>query len=92
MVAKITVQKGREEEFIAHAEAISQSARKDAGCLFYEVFQMTEERNVFYLVEQWQSEMYFNRHLATAASRRFEQQVKAIQTEDIQPLNWEKVV
>jgi len=86
------VQQGRADEFFHCAAGFIERARKDAGCIFYEIYQMVDDRCEFYLLEQWQSEEHFNRHLSTGHAKDFESKVREMQSEDLFPFVWEKVV
>ena len=92
LLAHICVKDGMCKDFIKYATAVKEHAVQEAGCLLYEVYQLADNKNEFYLLEEWRSEEYFIRHLASSHARAFENRVKEIQAEELQPILWEKIV
>ena len=61
--ARCVVQKDRVEEFKAFATELVEKTRKEAGCVSYELVQVTgKDDNLFAFVEKWENSEYLNIH------------------------------
>lgn len=50
----------------------------EKGCLKYELYQLDEDRDVFFIIEIWKSEKRYNDHLASDAFKALEAEMKEL--------------
>jgi len=91
-IAKIKV---KAECVAAFQQAVAELAiptRKEAGCVFYELYQMKDEKEVFFFMEEWKSEDDLKQHLSSPHVKAFGEKVDPMTDGDVQPFFWNKVV
>jgi quinol monooxygenase YgiN len=62
LLAKSTLQEGKQQDFIAVAEKLVKATREEPGCLYYDLVQDDSEDKVFYFVEKYQDEAAVEAH------------------------------
>lgn len=93
-IAKVKVNPGKTEYFKQAVAELALETRAEAGCLFYELYQMLEDETIFFFVEEWESESNLQAHLKTLHVADF---IKKIKMEDVEagaaePFRWKRVV
>ena len=62
LLAKSTLQEGKQQDFIAVAEKLVKATREEPGCLYYDLVQDASDDKVFYFVEKYQDEVAVEAH------------------------------
>ncbi len=63
IVLKFTIQEDKIEQYREIATKVVPIARKDKGCISYQLFQDTDKHNIFSLIEVWENREAFNDHM-----------------------------
>lgn len=80
LIAKNTLQEGKQAEFIRIAEKMAQESRKEAGCLAYELVQEEGSDTIFYFVEKYRDEAALEAHRASAYFQTYVPMLGALRT------------
>lgn len=80
LIAKNTLQEGKQAEFIRIAESMAKESRKEAGCLSYELVQEETNDTVFYFVEKYQDEAALQAHRASGHFQTYVPMLGALRT------------
>ena len=62
VVARVTVKEGREAAFSAVASVLVEATRKEAGCLFYTLYQSPMDPKSFIFYEEYKDQAAFELH------------------------------
>ncbi|WP_301357818.1 putative quinol monooxygenase [Enterococcus spodopteracolus] len=60
--AKFTIKEAKRAEFLDEATQLIEATRKEDGCLSYQLYESTEQVNVFLMVENWRDEQAIEGH------------------------------
>ena len=75
VIAKLTVKPGTNHVFVEAFEELTKESRKEAACISYHLYQDLNNENIYYTVEEWQSEEGLQQHMHAphfkTASRNF---------------------
>ena len=71
LLAKSTLQEGKQQDFIAVAEKLVKATREEPGCLYYDLVQDVSDNKVFYFVEKYQDETAVEAHKASEHFRKY---------------------
>lgn len=75
VIAKLTIKPGTNQIFLEAFEGLTNESRKEAACISYNLYQDLKNENVYYTVEEWQSEEGLQQHMHAphfkAASKSF---------------------
>lgn len=66
LIAKNTVQKGKQQEFVALAKEMIVNTRKEAGCVSYDLVADQNDEQIYFFVEKYQDEKAVEFHRGTA--------------------------
>ncbi|MFY7750300.1 MAG: putative quinol monooxygenase, partial [Exiguobacterium acetylicum] len=64
--AKLEVQPAKREEFLAATKTLVEASRAEAGNIGYDLFQSTEDENVFMMIEKWEDQAAIEAHNTSA--------------------------
>ena len=62
VVARVTVKEGQEAAFTAVASVLVEATRKEAGCLFYTLYQSPMDAKSFIFYEEYKDQAAFEFH------------------------------
>ena len=62
VVARVTVKDGQEAAFTAVGNVLVEATRKEAGCLFYTLYQSTTDPRTFVFYEEYKDQAAFDFH------------------------------
>ena len=62
IVAKNLIKQGKVEEFKNLAEKLIIESREERGCVSYNLYQDSNNRNILTFIEEWESEDAINLH------------------------------
>ena len=71
VVATFRLRPGALEPFVEAAYALIDAARREAGCLYYDLHASVTDPDRVMCVEQWRDRPAFDQHLATPALASF---------------------
>ena len=60
---------GKEKALKSLLNALVEAALLEKGCQKYELYQLDEDRTIFFIIEIWKSEKRYNTHLESEAFR-----------------------
>lgn len=63
VIAKLTVKDGTNQTFIEAFSVLTEESRKETACISYHLYQDLQNENVYYTVEEWQSEDGLKQHM-----------------------------
>ena len=63
--AKLKCNPGKRDEFLKEVQPIIAATRKEDGCLSYELFMSTEDKDGLLFFERWASRDAVNKHYVT---------------------------
>lgn len=78
LLAKNTVQEGKEAAFLALAQEMVRQTRKEDGCISYELVQNQQDAQIFYFIEKYADEAALERHRATVHFQTLVPQIGAL--------------
>ena len=81
---KLEVQPAKRTEFLEATKALVDGSRLEAGNVSYDLFQSTEDENVFMMIEKWEDQAAVETHNTSA---HFGQFVAFAQTALAKPLD-----
>jgi len=62
ILASLKIKEGKRNEFLDLFKPIIEATRNEAGCIRYDLFQDTEDENIFTFIEEYDSEASFDAH------------------------------
>ncbi len=65
VTAKITAKSGERDNIIAKAQDLITSSRSDLGCISYNLYASTENKDVLVMLEQWENFELLHAHMQT---------------------------
>lgn len=84
VVAKFTLQEGKNEEFKEIAHELIQQSRQDSGCIAYGLNHDINQDNILTFIEQWESKESIIDHQKTNHFRTILPKLKKLQMEDVE--------
>ena len=63
VIAKLTVKAGTNQTFIEAFSGLTDESRKETACISYHLYQDLQNENVYYTVEEWESEEGLKQHM-----------------------------
>ena len=66
VVGRVKTDDAHRDELIRIGQAVAQASREEAGCVNYGLFEDTETRNEFVVVEEWRDEAALQEHFRTS--------------------------
>jgi quinol monooxygenase YgiN len=66
----MNVRTERRSDFLETMRGMLEPARVERGCLSYRLYEDVEDRNTFFLVEEWKTQNDLERHIRTDNHRR----------------------
>lgn len=66
VIAKFFVKEDKVEEFLKLAGELVQESRKDKGCINYNMVQDLNNKQIFVMLEEWESSSALKTHMASA--------------------------
>lgn len=91
-LAKVRIHPNKQQEFIEAVTELAACTRKDEGCLFYELYQMTDDTTCFYFLEEWRSASDLEGHFTKTYFRDFISKMDGVELEGAEPVKWSRVV
>ncbi len=86
VVARFGIAAGKFKEYMAEVEKLVTTVRSEEGCVGYEPctdVEGEEEQRFLTIIEMWESEAHWRRHMAAPHMAQFRTAVEAMQTEDL---------
>lgn len=80
LLAKNTVRKGKETDFLALAQEMVRQSRKESGCIGYELVQDEQDAQVYYFIEKYADADAVAQHRETAHFQTLVPQIAALRT------------
>lgn len=65
LIAKNTVQKGKQQEFLALAKEMITKTRQEEGCIYYDLVADQNDEQVYFFIEKYQDEQAVAYHRNT---------------------------
>ncbi|MDD3395500.1 MAG: putative quinol monooxygenase [Anaerotignum sp.] len=90
LIAKNVVAEKNAAEFLQIAEKLVAETRKEVGCIYYDLVQDTNEKNVFYFVEKYSNQEAVELHKNSAYFQSYVPQMQALR-EDSQLIHCDVV-
>jgi quinol monooxygenase YgiN len=91
-IARIKVKADKISNFQQAVSELAVPTRQEAGCLFYELYQMKDDPAVFFFLEEWKSEEDLQKHLESAHVKSFGVKAAGLTDGEVQPFFWNKIV
>jgi len=63
VIATITVKPGMVNIFTTVFSELAEGSRKEAGCISFQLFRGLQNGELFYMVEEWESETAIQQHM-----------------------------
>lgn len=82
IVAKTVVKESEINNFIDLAQELISESKKEAGCIEYNLYQDTNDKNVLTFIERWESEEAINIHNETPHFTSIVPKLGEMQTKD----------
>jgi quinol monooxygenase YgiN len=70
VLGQVRVKARHEADVRAGLQALIESARRESGCISYEMFEDVEHTGSFYFVEEWESQSALHLHVNWRAFRQ----------------------
>lgn len=81
VVARVKTDDALREDLIKIGQAVAQASRQEAGCINYALFEDTEDRNRFMVVEEWRDDAALQEHFRTPHIAKFMASINGAVTE-----------
>ena len=78
LIAKSVVAEKNVAEFLQLAKKMVDETRKEAGCIFYDLVQDTNEQGVFYFVEKYVDQQAVDAHTSSAYFKTYVPQMQTL--------------
>lgn len=83
VIARIEVMPDECDFFIKNLAELALKAERCKGCCAYEPVISREEKNVFFLIEEWINDEFFEAHFEEPFMKKFEENCKGILLNEI---------
>lgn len=80
LIAKSTVQEGKQEEFVRIAKKMVEETRKEEGCISYDLVKDETDDVVFCFIEKYRDEAALEAHRASAYFQTYVLMLGALRT------------
>lgn len=90
LIAKSIVAEKNVAEFLQVAKKLVEETRKEVGCIYYDLVQDTNEKDVFYFVEKYADQEAVDLHKNSAYFQNYVPQMQALR-EDSQLIHCDVV-
>ena len=80
LIAKSTVQEGKQEEFVRIAKKMVEETRKEEGCISYDLVKDETDDVVFCFIEKYKDEAALEAHRASAYFQTYVPMLGALRT------------
>ncbi len=80
LIAKNTLQEGKQEEFVRIAEKMVEETRKEEGCISYDLVKDETDDAVFFFIEKYKDEAALDAHRASAYFQTYVPMLGALRT------------
>lgn len=80
LIAKSTVQEGKQEEFVRIAKKMVEETRKEEGCISYDLVKDETDDVVFCFIEKYRDEAALEAHRASAYFQTYVPMLGALRT------------
>lgn len=80
--ARIKTTPGKRDTFIEAAQSVIAATRKEEGCLCYELYASTEDKNLLMYFEKWESREALKKHTESAHIKAFMEKRAAEKLQD----------
>jgi quinol monooxygenase YgiN len=84
VTAKMTVKPEMKEVFILESKDLISSTRKEKGCISYDLYINTENKNELIMLENWDDIDSLNKHMETDHFKKFGSTLKKFLTKEIE--------
>lgn len=84
VIAKITLKPEHVEMFKTLVPELVSQTRKESGCIAYQLYNDTNQTNVFSFIEEWESDTHLKAHLASPHFTTIFPQITALQEKDME--------
>lgn len=91
-IAKVKIYKDKIDAFIRAIEKVSVPTRQEAGCEFYELYQLEADETLFYFLEEWKTEDDLKQHLSSTHVAQMIKELDGVVEIEVEPVFWHKVV
>lgn len=65
LIAKNTVQEGKQQEFVALAKKMIENTRQEEGCIYYDLVADQNDEQVYFFIEKYKDEQAVEYHRST---------------------------
>lgn len=65
IIAKCEIKDSERTIFVQNATQLVNKSREDAGCISYELFHDLENKDIYFFVEEWKSDVHAKYHSET---------------------------
>lgn len=76
VIARMEVVPGKCDFFIKNLAELALKAERCKGCCAYEPVMSREEKNVFFIIEEWVNDEFFKAHFEESFMKDFERNCK----------------
>ncbi|MGB9977975.1 putative quinol monooxygenase [Methanobacterium sp.] len=76
VTAKITAKLGEKDNIISKTQDLIDSSRLESGCISYNLYTSTEDKNVLLMLEQWENQDALRLHMQTEHFKTFNTAIK----------------
>ncbi len=80
LIAKNTLQEGKQVEFVRIAEKMVEESRKEEGCISYDLVKDESDDAVFYFIEKYKDEAALEAHRASTYFQTYVPMLGALRT------------
>ena len=78
LIAKNTVQEGKQREFVALAKKMIENTRQEEGCIYYDLVADQNDEQVYFFIEKYKNEQAVEYHRSTDYFRTIVPQLGAL--------------
>ena len=65
LIAKNTVQEGKQQEFVELAKKMIENTRQEEGCIYYDLVVDQNDEQVYFFIEKYKDEQAVEYHRST---------------------------
>jgi quinol monooxygenase YgiN len=82
--ATITAKPGDRDKIISRSQDVIGPTRSELGCISYELFASTEDKDVLMMFEQWENREVLETHMQTEHFKAFGAAIKDIVAKELE--------
>jgi quinol monooxygenase YgiN len=83
VTATITAKPGQRDAVIEKSKDLIESTRLEPGCISYQLYASTEDKDVLLMLEQWENPEVLESHMQTEHFKAFGVAIKDILAEEL---------